>query len=90
MNPQQVDAIVRDAAAAPLPPRERALVAYAIKLTRAPRTLTEDYIRSLRAVGLSDRAIHDAAAVIGYFNFVNRLAQGLGVDAGAEVDPRLL
>lgn len=90
MDPQQVEAIVRDAAAAPLPPRERALVAYAIKLTRAPRTLTEDYIRSLRAVGLSDRAIHDAAAVIGYFNFVNRLAQGLGVDAAAEVDPRFL
>jgi alkylhydroperoxidase family enzyme len=34
----------------------------------------------LSAEGLSDAAIHDAAAIIAYFNFVNRIAQGLGVE----------
>ncbi len=34
----------------------------------------------LRDVGLSDEAISDAAQVIAYFNYINRIADGLGVD----------
>jgi len=34
----------------------------------------------LRAAGLSDSAIHDAACVVAYYNYVNRLASGLGVE----------
>lgn len=64
---------------APLPGRTRALVTYALKLTRAPARVTEADLAPLRAAGLSDRGIHDAAAVVAYYNFVNRLAQGLGV-----------
>ncbi len=37
-------------------------------------------VETLRGAGLSDAAIHDAAAVTAYFNFVNRLALGLGVE----------
>lgn len=37
-------------------------------------------IEDLRAEGLSDAAIHDGAAIVAYFNFVNRLALGLGVE----------
>ena len=37
-------------------------------------------LRPLREQGLSDAAIHDAASVVAYFNFVNRLALGLGVE----------
>jgi alkylhydroperoxidase family enzyme len=35
---------------------------------------------TLRALGLGDAAIHDAACVAAYFNFVNRIALGLGVE----------
>jgi hypothetical protein len=35
---------------------------------------------ALRAAGISGAGIHDAAAVTAYFNFVNRIAQGLGVE----------
>lgn len=38
------------------------------------------HVDALRAVALDDRAIHDLAAVTAYFNFVNRMASGLGVD----------
>jgi alkylhydroperoxidase family enzyme len=39
----------------------------------------EDVV-SLRALGWSDLEIHDAAQVIAYFNYINRIADGLGVD----------
>ncbi len=74
-----MDALAASPEAAPLPDRTRALVTYALKLTREPARMAEADVAPLRAAGLSDRGIHDAAAIVGYFNFVNRLAEGLGV-----------
>ncbi len=65
-------------------PRERALLLYADKLTAAPATITSADIEALRAEGLDDRAIHDACAIIAYFAFVNRIADGLGVQLESE------
>ncbi|MGL6279964.1 MAG: hypothetical protein ACRC50_10470 [Gaiella sp.] len=42
----------------------------------------------LRAVGLDDAAIHDAIQVIAYFNYINRVAEGVGTDLEAEWEPR--
>lgn len=42
----------------------------------------------LRAQGLSDSALHDAATIVAYFNFVNRIASGLGVELEGEISPR--
>lgn len=41
--------------------------------------MTTADLQPLREAGLSDRGIHDLAAVVAYFNFVNRIAAGLGV-----------
>lgn len=60
--------------------RERALVAYAEALTLTPGEMTAAHVEALRAAGLDDRAIHDACAVVAYFAFVNRIADGLGVE----------
>jgi alkylhydroperoxidase family enzyme len=46
--------------------------------------MTESDLGELRAVGLSDRDILDLALVVAYFNFVNRIALGLGVAYTAE------
>ena len=59
--------------------REQALLAYADVLTLTPQAVTRAHIDTLRSSGYDDRAIHDACAIIGYFAFVNRLADGLGV-----------
>lgn len=75
-----MDVLERDPDKARLEPRSRALVEYALKLTRAPWTAVEADVEVLRAAGLSDAAIHDAASVAAYFNYVNRLASGLGVE----------
>ncbi len=61
-------------------PRERALLGYADQLTTAPMTIGRSDLDRLRAEGLDDRAIHDTCAIIAYFAFVNRIADGLGVD----------
>lgn len=42
--------------------------------------MTADDIVPLRVAGLSDAGIHDLNAVTAYFNFVNRVAQGLGLE----------
>ncbi len=41
--------------------------------------MTQSDIEHLRAVGLCDGAIHDATQVIAYFNYINRIADGLDV-----------
>lgn len=58
---------------------ESALLAYADALTLAPHTVNRAHVDALRAAGYDDRAIHDACAVVAYFAFVNRIADGLGV-----------
>jgi len=63
-----------------LEPRLSNIVRYAEKLTSAPAAMTESDLGELRAVGLDDRDILDLALVTSYFNFVNRIAQGLGVE----------
>lgn len=63
-----------------LTPREVALLAYADVLTLTPGRVRPAEIAALRAVGLDDRAIHDACAIVAYFAFVNRIADGLGVE----------
>lgn len=41
-------------------------------------------VEKLRAANLSDRAILDAVQVIAYFNYINRVAEALGVQAEPE------
>ncbi|HET7855939.1 MAG TPA: NAD(P)H-hydrate epimerase [Gaiellaceae bacterium] len=63
-----------------LEPRLRALLAYALKLTRTPAAMTREDLDALREHRLDDRAIVDANQVVAYFNYVNRVADGLGVE----------
>ncbi len=53
---------------------------YAVKVTVAPSTITRSDIEALRQNGFSDESITIAAQVIGYFNYITRIAEGLGVD----------
>jgi alkylhydroperoxidase family enzyme len=64
------------------------LLAYGEKLTREPAKISADDIERLRQAGHSDRAIHDAAQVISYFNYINRIADGLGVDLEDWMPPK--
>ena len=75
-----VEAVARDWRSAPLAPLDRALCVFAEKLTRQPTAMGEADVTALRTAGASDPAIHDATQVVGYFNYINRVADALGVE----------
>lgn len=81
-------AIVVDWRGAELSPRWRVLAEYAEKLTLAPQAMSELDLAPLRAAGLSDAAIHDAIQAIAYFNYINRIAEGVHVDLEPDMPPR--
>jgi len=56
------------------------MLRYVVKLTRSPGRMKRQNVAELRKVGFDDRAIHDICSVAAYFNFVNRTADGLGVE----------
>ena len=49
-------------------------------MTLLPREAGQADVDTLRVAGFSEEAISDAAQVIGYFNYINRVADSLGVD----------
>lgn len=63
---------------------DRAMLDYAVKLTEAPATINRGDVDQLRSAGFDDRAIHDICAITAYFAFVNRIADGLGVEMEAD------
>ena len=79
-----VDKIKTDYIKANLTDVDRALCEHAIKLTRTPSGVAKADLDRLRTLGLSDHAISDATQVIAYFNYINRIADGLGVDPEPE------
>lgn len=84
-NSEQADAyvhaIARNWRTAPLSTVDRALCEFAAKLTLHQHDMRPADLDALRAHGLDDRAIHDAVQVIGYFNYITRVADALGVEA---------
>jgi uncharacterized peroxidase-related enzyme len=59
---------------------DEALCAFAERLTKSPEGMGQEDVDALRAHGFDDTAIHDTAQVVGYFNYINRIADALGVD----------
>lgn len=56
-----------------------------MKLTRSPQAMTREDIEGLHAHGFDDRAIHDAVQVIAYFNYINRVADALGIEHETQI-----
>lgn len=67
----------------------RAILDFAAKLTKTPGAMMAEDVERLRAQGLSDRAVHDVVQVTAYFNYINRIADGLGVDLEPDMPPRV-
>lgn len=80
-----VHQIAGDWRTASLPEVDRELCAFAVRVTR--RQSDESDLDRLRSVGLDDAAIHDAAQVISYFNYITRIADSLGVEPESFIEP---
>jgi uncharacterized peroxidase-related enzyme len=79
--------LVWDYRRAALSPADRALCDFAVKLTLAPGAMNEGDVARLRELGFDDAAITIAVQVVAYFNYINRIADGLGVDAESWMKP---
>lgn len=60
--------------------REKVIVEYSLKITKTPSDMVKEDVEVLRKAGLTDEAILNVVMVNGYFAFVNRMADGLGIE----------
>ena len=73
------NAIKRDYREADLTDRERAMLDYVAKLTQKPVSVSRDDLDNLRAHGFDDVGILQINLIASWFNYINRVADGLGV-----------
>lgn len=78
-NPALGEALVMNWRVAPLDARQRAMLAFAAKVTEESHRIGEPDRQALRDAGFSDRDIWDIAAVAGFFNMSNRVASATGM-----------
>ena len=75
-----VEHLINDFRKAEIDKSEQAMLEYVAKLTLLPWTMEKSDVENLRENGFSDEAILDINQVTTYYAFVNRLADGLGVE----------
>jgi len=77
-----VEAIRRDYGTAPIEERDRVMLDYVVQLTRdATRIGPADHAK-LKAAGFDDRGILQITLIASWFNYINRVADALGVGRG--------
>ncbi len=76
-----LEAVLADLETARVDERLRAILRYVKKLALEPARITQRDVDAVRAVGWSEQAVLDAAAVCGLFSLMNRWVQGLGIEA---------
>jgi len=72
--------IKTDFRAAEIDEPTKTMLEYCVALTVQPSAMNESWIGRLREQGFGDDAIHDITQVAAYFNYINRIADGLGVE----------
>jgi uncharacterized peroxidase-related enzyme len=79
LDEKMVEALKRDYRSAPISEQDRVMLDYVVKLTKdATRCSPEDHA-ALRAVGFDDRGILQITLIAAWFNYINRVADALGV-----------
>jgi uncharacterized peroxidase-related enzyme len=74
-----VDALQRDYRTAPISEQDKVMLDYVVKLTKdATRVSPEDHVK-LHAAGFDDRGILQITLIASWFNYINRVADALGV-----------
>ena len=83
MNDETVAALRRDFRTAPIGEQDKAMLEYVVQLTRDATQCSPEDHNKLRAVGFDDRGILQITLIASWFNYINRVADALGV--GREV-----
>jgi uncharacterized peroxidase-related enzyme len=80
-------AALTDLDTAPVEEKMRPVLRYVGKLTSSPAKMTEADAEEVFAAGWDERALYDAVLVCALFNFMNRLVDGLGIEADDSYTP---
>ena len=79
MNANLVEALRRDYKTAPISEQERTMLDYAVQLTEDATKISRADHERLRAAGFDDRGILQITLIAAWFNYINRVADALGV-----------
>ena len=79
MDNDLVAALEHDYSTAPITPQERVMIDYVVKLTKDATQVHRDDHEKLRAAGFEDKAILQITLIASWFNYINRVADALGV-----------
>ena len=79
LDKELVEALEKDYTTAPITAQERVMVDYVVKLTKDATRVWKDDIEGLRAAGFDDRGILQITLIASWFNYINRVADALGV-----------
>ena len=79
MDKEFVAALEKDYTTAPLAPQDRVMLDYVVKLTKDATKVWKDDIEGLRKAGFDDRGILQITLIASWFNYINRVADSLGV-----------
>ena len=74
-----VEALTKDYTTAPISTQDRVMLDYVVKLTKDATKVWKDDIDGLRAAGFDDRGILQITLIASWFNYINRVADALGV-----------
>lgn len=80
----QVERIMEDYRTAGLSRKEQAILDFVAKLTLSPGAMKASDLDIMRREGLSDKALLEVVHIAGYFNYINRVADALGIDPEPE------
>jgi uncharacterized peroxidase-related enzyme len=79
LDKELVEALARDYTRAPISAQERVMLDYVVKLTKDATKVWKDDIEGLRVAGFDDRGILQITLIASWFNYINRVADALGV-----------
>jgi len=79
LDKELVEALERDYTTAPVTPQERVMIDYVVKLTKDATNVRKDDHEKLRDAGFEDQAILQITLIASWFNYINRVADALGV-----------
>ena len=74
-----VEALEKDYTSAPISAQDRVMLDYVVKLTKDATRVWKDDHKRLRGVGFDDRGILQITLIASWFNYINRVADALGV-----------
>jgi uncharacterized peroxidase-related enzyme len=83
-----VAALQKDFRTAPITDQDKAMLEYVVKLTHDATKCTRADHDTLRAAGFDDRGILQITLIASWFNYINRVADALGVGRDIPTEPR--